>query len=186
MPDRWMTYEEAGALFGLSAEAMRKRARRLRWQVRPPNDSHGKAYIQVPDDAELRPAGPPPGIPSGHRPDDRANDLLTELRRRAEAAEQAAKLAESERDTLAQEIISQRERTARAEGEAAAHGVELERLRSDHAAELGRLRADVEHERAERRAERQAAEAERTRLTELLADASMPWWRRLLIRAPRP
>lgn len=65
MPDRWMTYEEAGALFGLSAEAMRKRARRLRWQVQSPNDSQGKARIQVPEGAELRPAGPPPGNPPG-------------------------------------------------------------------------------------------------------------------------
>src|SRR3954470_7647503 len=103
MPDRWLTYAEAGALCGLSAEAMRKRARRLRWPVQLPNDSQGKTRIQVPEDAVLRPAV----IPSGDRPDVRADGLLAELRRRAEAAEQAAELAVGERDALARELTVQ-------------------------------------------------------------------------------
>jgi hypothetical protein len=49
---QWMTYEDAGKHLGRSAEAVRKLSRRLRWQVRPANDSHGKAHIFVPDTAQ--------------------------------------------------------------------------------------------------------------------------------------
>jgi hypothetical protein len=67
----------------------------------------------------------------------------------------------------------------------AAHMAEVERIHVAHTAEVARLMADRDHERAERRAERLAAEAERTKLIELLTDATAPWWRRLLGRPPR-
>ena len=108
MADRWMSYEEAGQSFGLSADAMRKRARRLGWRVQAGND--GKARILVPETAAIGPdgrSGRPPG-----RPDGRAEDLPAELRRRAEAAETRA-------GTTADELAQQRERAARSEGEAA-------------------------------------------------------------------
>src|SRR4051812_46603286 len=100
MADRWATYEEAGEAFGLSADAMRKRARRLGWRVTAGND--GKARVLIPDGAGLSPDGRS-GRPAG-RPDGRADDLPAELRRRAEAGEARAERAEDERDSLATEI----------------------------------------------------------------------------------
>jgi hypothetical protein len=168
MADQWKTYEEAGALFGLSAEAMRKRARRLRWQVQPPNDTQGKTRILVPENAALRPAGPPPGIPSGDRSGDRADDradgLSAELRRRAEAAEAERERVEGERESLAAELITERERRARAEGEAVVlrEVVVRQDLRIEQ--EIGRA------ERAESRAERvPALEAEAAALRDAAA-----------------
>ena len=139
MADRWMTYEEAGELFGLSAEAMRKRCRRLGWRIQPGNDNQTRTRILVPDNAEIRPAGQAPGRPAGdHRegwPNNRPVDpvemglvdqkdgyseLVVELRSRAENAERRADRAENERDTLATELIRERERGAKAQGEARA------------------------------------------------------------------
>ena len=107
MADKWMTYEAAGELFGLSAEAVRKRSRRLGWRIQAGNE--GKALVLVPDGAELQPAGRPPGRPAGDHPD----GLLAEVRRRAEAAEARTR-------ELAGELATQHERAGRAEGEAAA------------------------------------------------------------------
>src|SRR4051794_26445976 len=70
MPDRWATYEEAGEAFSLSADAMRKRARRLGWRVTAGND--GKARVLIPEGAGLSPDGRG-GRPAG-RPDGRADD----------------------------------------------------------------------------------------------------------------
>src|SRR5918997_6125670 len=85
MADRWLTYAEAGELFGLSAEAMRKRAHRLRWRTQPGNE--GRTLILVPDGAALHPTA----HPAGHRPDVRADELLAEVlaetRRRAGAGQ---------------------------------------------------------------------------------------------------
>jgi len=102
-----MTYEQAGELFGLSAEAVRKRSRRLGWRVQSGNE--GKALVLVPDGAELR----PPARPAGRAGGDRADRLVLELRQRAEAAEARA-------ERLAGELATQHERAGRAEGEAAA------------------------------------------------------------------
>lgn len=157
MSDRWLTYEEAGTLFGLSPEAIRKRARRLGWRIQSGNDNQTKTRILVPDGAELRPAGPPPGTPIGDRPDDRPDGLVSELRRRAEAAEAdrnreraERERVESERERLAAELIPERERRARAEGETAALKDALTRER-------------VHFEQALSRAERVEQEAVRLR-----------------------
>jgi chromosome segregation protein len=105
MTDRWLTYEEAGQLFGLSAEAIRKRARRLGWRIQIGNDNQTKTRILVPDGAELRPAGPPPGDRVKDRPDGRADDpqalgaladALRQEREARQAAEAAAARAEGE------------------------------------------------------------------------------------------
>jgi hypothetical protein len=134
-----MTYQEAGTLFGMSGDAARKRAHRLGWRVQAGND--GKARLLVPEGADLRPDGRA-GRPAGH-PDGRADDLPAELRRRAEGAEARA-------EALAGELVQQRERAARAEGEAMTlrHGLENA---------LGRA------ERAEARADAEARTAIETR-----------------------
>jgi hypothetical protein len=143
MAERWLTYEEAGQLFGLSAEAMRKRSRRLGWKVQPPNDIQGKARVLVPDNADLHP-GRPPGHPdaatSGHRPD----ELVMELRRRAEAAE--AQVAElRDRAAKAEALAQERQDTVRHERERADR---LERERDAARAELASWTAGGALERA--------------------------------------
>jgi hypothetical protein len=169
MADQWLTYEEAGALFGLSAEAMRKRARRLGWRIQTGNDNQTRTRILVPEGAEIRPAGHPPGWPAGDRRDDRPairaedpqalsllSDALRQERERREAAEEAKTRAE--------------EAAARAQGEAAGlkEAVRLAEdsaRRADAAAAEARQReaaAVARFEQAEGRAERAAVlEAER-------------------------
>jgi len=142
MTDRWATYKEAGQQFGLSADAMRKRARRMGWRVQAGND--GRARVLVPEGAGLSPDGRSGRAPS--RPDDRADDpqalaaladALRQERERREAAEaaivwsqgEAAGLREAVR--LAEEGIREArqrdadfqntlEQAARAQAEAAA------------------------------------------------------------------
>src|SRR4051794_30840257 len=47
MAERWLTYQQLGNLLGMSAEAARQRAARLKWRKQPGND--GKALVLVPD-----------------------------------------------------------------------------------------------------------------------------------------
>jgi hypothetical protein len=158
-----MTYRELADFLGVEEESARRRAQRARWPRRAGND--GKARVGVPGDVTPDDARKAARDDMG---DDRGGD--------------AGDVAPA----FAAQLAELHERVGRAEGDAAAARAELERVQAAHAAELGRLRADVDHERTERRAERQAAEAERARLTDLLADATAPWWRRLLGRMPRP
>jgi hypothetical protein len=48
--DRWLSYAEAGELLGVSAEAIRVRARRHKWPRRTPNERGALAQVQVPSD----------------------------------------------------------------------------------------------------------------------------------------
>jgi hypothetical protein len=43
----WLTYAQAGERFGMSPEAARQRARRMRWRTQPGND--GPTLVLVPD-----------------------------------------------------------------------------------------------------------------------------------------
>ncbi len=100
MAEQWLTYQQAGALLGMTAEAARQRARRLKWRTQPGND--GKALVLVPPDQSgvrprVRPAVQPAAI---------LRDELDHERARREAAQAAAAGA--------------MERAARAEGEATA------------------------------------------------------------------
>src|SRR3954447_14243927 len=49
MEDRWLTYQQAGDLLGVSAEAIRRHARRRNWRIQRGND--GKALVLVPSTA---------------------------------------------------------------------------------------------------------------------------------------
>jgi hypothetical protein len=64
---RWLTFAQAGAELGLSAEATRSRARRAGWRTMPGND--GRTLVMIPDDLAIhtRPAGRPPERPTGER-----------------------------------------------------------------------------------------------------------------------
>jgi hypothetical protein len=53
-----LTYAQAGERLGMSAEAIRSRARRAGWRTMPDND--GKALVLIPDDATI-------GVPVRHR-----------------------------------------------------------------------------------------------------------------------
>jgi hypothetical protein len=160
-PDRrWMTYRELAELLKVEEESARRRAQRARWPRRPGND--GKTRVAVPGNVTPDDARKVARDDAGDDRGDNGGDVTP---------------------ALAVELAELHERVGRAEGDAAAVRAELERIQAAHAAEMARMQADRDHERAERRAERQAAEAERARLVELLADATAPWWRRLLGRA---
>jgi len=78
--DRWLTYIEAGALLGLSPEAVRSIARRQKWPRQSPNAIGKVVRVLVPAD-RLRPVAhrrEQPEVTNGH---DRSADLreLAEL-----------------------------------------------------------------------------------------------------------
>jgi hypothetical protein len=201
MADQWLTYQQAGELLSVSAEAIRRHARRHRWRVQRGND--GKALVLVPPNAAsegwARPGGQQDGRPAGQRdgrPPGQAEhlpgheELVAELRRRAEAAERAAMDATRRVEELTGEMAGQRERAARAESEA-------ETLRGH----LAREAARAEREAADRRiaeaqrhaaqAARDAAQAERDAARGELAEwrAGGPVaraWRAFLSRRGRP
>lgn len=185
MPDRWMTYEQAGELFALSSEAIRKRSRRLGWRTQAGNE--GRTLILVPDRAELRPpgrqAGHPPGPPAGDQPDGPAAELVAELRRRAEAAEAQAGTAEARARQLAGELASQHERAGRAEGERDVVQAEAAALR----AEAARLREAMvaERERANAALAR-AMEAEARLAAGSPVARALKTWRAILAQRKRP
>lgn len=82
MAERWLTYQQAGDALGMTAEAVRQRARRLGWRTQPGNE--GRALVLVPDGVEVRPRVRPAVQPAGQLGE--AADLA-ELRKRAAKAE---------------------------------------------------------------------------------------------------
>lgn len=48
----WLTYQQTGERLGISSEAARQRARRLRWRHQRGND--GRTLIQLPEDEKAR------------------------------------------------------------------------------------------------------------------------------------
>jgi hypothetical protein len=176
--------EEAGLLFGFTADAMRKRARRLGWRVQRNND--GLARVLVPEGVALHSdgrSGRPGGHPAGH-PDGQDNLQmrlgraegevagLREALRNAEEGRLAAQ-AKADREAMARVateamLADQQERAAHAEGEA--EGL-LEALRIAEA-QAAVLQTDVDRERTTAQvlmqaevAERQAAETARAELS---------------------
>jgi hypothetical protein len=160
---RSLTYAEIGKARGISAASAKRLALRHGWRKVAGND--GLARVSVPVTwLETSPEAPlaiSPVTPEANV----TNDMSPVTVPVAWLIEARADAARKEGDAAA----------ARAELErlAAAHAAELERLAATHGAELTRLLADRDHERAER-----------AKLTELLADAAAPWWRRLLGRRP--
>jgi hypothetical protein len=68
---QWLTYAEAGARFGISADAFRQIAMRRGWsRRRPKDDPVGRVQVQIPPDVEIRPrtdvARPANGSASGY------------------------------------------------------------------------------------------------------------------------
>lgn len=135
MTEQWLTYAQAGALLGMTAEAVRQRARRFGWRTQKGND--GRMRVWIPADK----TGGRPRVRSavqtlvqtpGQTGD--VNALAAILRdelERERAAREAAQAA----------AISAIERAAQAEGEASA------------------LRDTLGHERQAREAAEAAKEA---------------------------
>jgi hypothetical protein len=177
MAEQWLTYQQAGDLLGMSAEAARQRARRLKWRTQRGND--GRALVLVPEVPGVRPRIPPavqtpgqtPVQPPGQTGDDNAlAALFREHLERAEAGA-AAERARAERAeaALGAALVA----AARAEGEATA------------------LRGEVRAVRDEAATRVQAAEAARDAARAELADwtAGGPLgraWRALVYRRGRP
>jgi chromosome segregation ATPase len=73
MPD-WLTYAQAGERFGISADAVRFRARRQGWRMQPGND--GRTLVLVPDDAEVHPRSS--AVRSPDRSADQSGDQIAQ------------------------------------------------------------------------------------------------------------
>jgi TolA-binding protein len=128
----WMTYAEAAKLLGISAEAVRQRARRLRWPMRREgNHLNDPAQVQIPD-AELvrrkpvqspdhRPVQSPDHVPV-QGPDDRAelHERLGRAEGEVEGLRQALRLVEAQATDLRRERDAEREARQLAEGRAEA------------------------------------------------------------------
>jgi len=147
MAERWLTYQQAGELLGMSAEAFRQRLGRLGWRKMKGND--GRALVLVPETL--------PALHPRHRsaaqtadgPGDQSGEvaqLLTLLEQaQAEAAAERARAAEAERQREEARIAA-----AVAETEAkalrAAVAREIRRLED---AEAGRLAAETQRDAAQ-------------------------------------
>lgn len=176
MAERWLTYQQTGELLGISAEAARQRARRLKWRSQPGNE--GRALVLVPDNAEaalrvrpaVQPAGQPAVQPSVQPPIQTADQppvqtavqtgeqkaLADLLREQLEHERSRADRAEALADQRARDLAIMAERAGRAEGE-----VEGLKLGADHQhVELAQMRREVAeaHNRAVT-AEQQVIEA---------------------------
>jgi hypothetical protein len=175
MAERWLTYQQAGEVLGMSPEAARQRARRLKWRTQPGND--GRTLVLLPEALDIRPRVRPPGRTAGQPPvqtpeqtggqppvqppgqtgDDKAladvvaafREVEARLLADLEAARARADLAEQEREEA-------RIRAAHTEGEVDGLKTSAEHMHE----ELARMRREVAeaHNRAVV-AEREAREA---------------------------
>ena len=144
MPERWLTYAEAGALLGMTPEAVRQRARRHDWPTRKtgnkPNDPN---EVLIPDTVPVRPVGQPTARPTERPPDQppgQPGDAAT-------VADTMAALAAELRDAALQRAVAaereaqqEREQRARAEGEL--DGLREAMRRADAAVAEAHRRAD--------------------------------------------
>ena len=147
---RWLTFAQAGAELGLSAEATRSRARRAGWRTMPGND--GRTLVMIPEELaiEARPAGRPAGRPSE---DPVATARSTETLAAAVSSLQGA-LA-----TLTEQLIRERDRADRAVDQVGRIEKERDALQGQVDALSAKL-ADAQTELAAARDQSEAARAE--------------------------
>jgi hypothetical protein len=181
MPEQWLTYEAAGRQLGMSAEAIRHRARRLGWRTQPGND--GRTLVLVPDETGVRPRVRPPVQAPVQPPVHTAGhpgELAAALREQIAALQEQLAKAEAQADRERQDHQAERGRLTeelwmgqeRPEQARAALAVERERWE----ARLDGLADDL----AEERKGRVLAELEEVRLrAELERLQARPWWRKL-------
>lgn len=155
--ERWLTYQQAGELFGMSAEAARQRTRRLGWRTQPGNE--GKTLVLVPEDVAVRPRVRPavqtgdqtlgnPRILAAETRADRADDRADKANARADAADADRRAAEARAD-------AERARADRAEQALAGERGRADAVRDQRDG----LRAEVAETRGERDQAREALAA---------------------------
>jgi DNA repair exonuclease SbcCD ATPase subunit len=189
--DRWLTYADAAAALGMTAESIRQRARREHWRKQLGND--GKALILVPMDADRVPAGDTADEPPAPRPvkrpdtdsintalqarisemESRANELRADLER-----ERADRLQERDRaEKLVGEVADLARQLARVVDEAGGRERDLQaRIATADSALVAAQEEHVSELKALQ--ERMEAEAAQAR-DELAAWRARPWWRRI-------
>jgi hypothetical protein len=177
---RWLTYAEAGALLGISAQAARMLAKRRGWARRTPNAYGDRAQVLVPSDAIVQPRSPSDAVRTGSvitsdQPHANGHDQVN-----VRALEQAIEVL---RDQLG--VANRRGEDEHARADRAEERADRAECRADDE----RDRADRERDRAtqaEQRVERASARVQE--LTgELAKRAAVPTqepprtrWRRLL------
>lgn len=173
MPE-WMTYAEAARRMGVSAEAVRHRARRLKWPVRRQDNTLNKPVtVEVPDD-ELTVRTPGRTGVQEQEVERLRADLARALERADEANAARLKaegMAEGLREAVEVAERSRKDAEARADREA-----EGRREAQTEAAQERTRATEWEEAAAQARAEAEAAQAR------LDAFQALPWWKRVLNR----
>ncbi len=108
----WLTYQQAAEALGLSPEAVRRRAIRLKWRQRPGNN--GRMLVLIPEDASEHVRPRPPVQPPEEALDTRA------LAEAIAAFREAEDKLRAEHDAALALVAVEQSRADRAEGEAAA------------------------------------------------------------------
>jgi hypothetical protein len=179
MPEQWLTYQAAGRLLGMTAEAVRHRARRLGWRTQPGND--GRTLVLVPDEPGVQPRARPPvqapvpppvqtPVQTGVQP----GELVAALRDQIAALQERLAKAEAQAERDRQDHYVEQERHA--------EEIRAERERLEQAREAWEARLDgLVDDLAEERKGRVLAELQGVQLrAELEKLRARPWWRRLL------
>ena len=157
----WLTYAEASAHFGVSAEAVRQIAMRRKWPRRRPNDDpFGRVQVLVPDDAEIRPrtgVQHPDERLLDARPSGELDTLRDAVERERDRADRAEMTADLERERADQAEILRQQATQRAEAadadrraaDARVAEAEADRRTAEARADDERARSDALRERLE-------------------------------------
>ena len=173
----WLTYGEAAARLGMTADAVRLRIRRGTLSGARGNDGRPRVWVSVatdrPTDRDVRPTDPNKAGESVARPTvlfahpsetTVATDRPSATDRLIESLERQVEYERTERD---RERADHARQTAERE---AAHAAEIVRLHGQHVSEINRLQA----------AYKAASDALVEKVaTVLVAQRRRPWWRLL-------
>jgi hypothetical protein len=168
--ERWMTYADAAAALGMTAESLRQRARREHWRKTLGND--GRALVLLPADADRVPPGDTPGDTADDAPASRPAkrpdpDTASALQARIIEMESRAAELRLDLDRERTERLQERERAEKLVGEVAELARQLARIAEEAAAR-------------ERALQQQLVTAENN-LVVMTAKANEPprrWWQR--------
>jgi hypothetical protein len=172
---RWLTYEEAGELLGISTQAARMLSKRRGWARRTPNAYGDRAQVLVPPDLIVHPR----------------SALIAERAGSAFTSEQPHTNGHDQANVQAIEVLREQLGVANQRADHAEQRVDEERARADRAeqragderdrADRAEKRTDEERNRADRIEQRadDAQAAERIARDELAALRARGWWARL-------
>lgn len=174
----WLTYEQAAERLGVTAEAVRQKAIRGRWQRARGND--GKARVRLPEGC------PDTGRTPSVRPN--ANGVRTPSER--VSGERLFKALEDHVETLKRDLAAREADLATARSNLAGERAERDSVNGEWEAERATALARLAELQATLDAERRKLDAERERADKAIAahlelagrvasDRARPWWRRL-------